>query len=458
MDRRIFGIETEYAMMCTRDGRRLLSPDEVARYMFRGIVARARSSNAFLPNGGRLYLDVGNHPEYATAECDSLVDLLAQDGAGERIVQGLVEQALERMTTEGITASVYAFKNNVDSAGNSYGCHENYLVARSSDLGRITTVLVPFLLTRQIICGAGRIVPGLDGSAQFCLSQRADVMWEGASSATTRSRPMINTRDEPHADSEHYRRLHVIVGDSNMNQATTMLKVGSTDLLLRTLEAGAHLPDLIPLSPPKAIRVISRDLTGTELVPLASGSAMSALQIQREYFRRVADHLDKVGVSRPLDAEVLALWDRALSALERDDPEAVAGEIDWIAKYRLLRRHAQRHDLGWSDPRMAQLELAYHDIDPDRGLFASVQRRGGAARVVGPDQIEAAVTVPPQTTRARLRGAFVEAAQAHGRDYTVDWSHMRLNDIAQRTVLCKDPFAACDARIDRLLASIDPAG
>lgn len=455
MDRRIFGIETEYGMMCSEDGRRRLSPDEVARHMFRRIVARARSSNAFLANGGRLYLDVGNHPEYATAECDTLTDLLAQDLAGERIIQSLVGEARERMAQEGITAAVYAFKNNIDSAGNSYGCHENYLVARSSDLARLTAVLVPFLLTRQLICGAGNIVRAPDGSAQYCLSQRADVMWEGASSATTRSRPMINTRDEPHADSSRYRRLHVIVGDSNMCQATTLLKVGSTDLVLRALEAGAHLPDLTPLSPPRAIRAISRDLTGKAAVDLQSGRTASPLQIQREYYARAAEHLQRHGHSRPHDQTVADLWDRILSALEAGDLDPVATDVDWIIKKRLIDRYAERNDLPLDHPRLAQLEMSYHDIDPQRGLFARLQARGGATRVIEEASVAAAVTEPPQTTRARLRGAFVAAAQAHGRDYTVDWSHLRLNDVAERTVLCKDPFADQDLRIERLLASIE---
>ncbi len=455
MDRRIFGIETEYAMMCTDRGQRRLSPDEVARYMFRGIVARARSSNAFLPNGGRLYLDVGNHPEYATAECDTLPDLIAQDAAGQQIIQGLVVQAAQRMADEGITGQIYAFKNNVDSAGNSYGCHENYLVARSNDLGRLATTLLPFLVTRQVTCGAGRLVTELDGSVRYCLSQRADVMWEAASSATTRSRPMINTRDEPHADSEYYRRLHVIVGDSNMSQLSTLLKVGSTDLLLRVLESGGSWPDFTPASPARAIRAISRDLTLSEEIPLVSGTARSAVAIQREYQQLAAAHLDRSGPQRPWDTEVLTLWDEVLSALEARDLPALFGRIDWATKYQLLQRHADRHGLSWSDPRMGQLDLAYHDIDPQRGLFGRLEAHASVPTLVEPEEIDRAIDTPPQTTRARLRGAFVAAALRHGRDYTVDWSHLRLNDVAQRAVMCKDPFVSEDPRIEKLLASIN---
>ncbi|HEV2254251.1 MAG TPA: proteasome accessory factor PafA2 family protein, partial [Streptosporangiaceae bacterium] len=220
MDRRIFGVETEYGVTCTFRGQRRLSPDEVARYLFRRVVSWGRSSNVFLGNGARLYLDVGSHPEYATPECDNVVDLVAHDKAGERILEGLLVDAEARLREEGIAGDIYLFKNNTDSAGNSYGCHENYLVPRQADLGRLTDILTPFLVTRQVICGAGKVLQTPRG-AVYCVSQRAEHIWESVSSATTRSRPIINTRDEPHADAERFRRLHVIVGDSNMSETTT---------------------------------------------------------------------------------------------------------------------------------------------------------------------------------------------------------------------------------------------
>ena len=225
MDRRIFGIETEYGVTCTAQGQRRLSPDEVARYLFRRVVSWGRSSNVFLRNGARLYLDVGSHPEYATPECDDLIQLVTHDKAGERTLEGLLVDAERRLREEGIAGEVYLFKNNTDSAGNSYGCHENYLVGRQGEFSRIAEVLIPFLVTRQLICGAGKVLQTPRG-AVYCLSQRAEHIWEGVSSATTRSRPIINTRDEPHADAERYRRLHVIVGDSNMSETTTLLKTG----------------------------------------------------------------------------------------------------------------------------------------------------------------------------------------------------------------------------------------
>ena len=226
MDRRIFGLENEYGVTCTLRGQRRLSPDEVARYLFRRVVSWGRSSNVFLENGARLYLDVGSHPEYATPECDSIRDLVVHDKAGERILEGLVQSAEQRLREEGIRGEVFLFKNNTDSAGNSYGCHENYLVEREGDFSKFTDVLIPFLVTRQIYAGAGKVLQTARG-AMYCIAQRAEHIWEGVSSATTRSRPIINTRDEPHADAERFRRLHVIVGDSNMSEYATFLKVGA---------------------------------------------------------------------------------------------------------------------------------------------------------------------------------------------------------------------------------------
>src|ERR1700712_3919039 len=288
MDRRIFGIENEYGVTCSFKGQRRLSPDEVARYLFRRVVSWGRSSNVFLRNGARLYLDVGSHPEYATPECDDLVDLVTHDKAGERVLEGLLVDAERRLHEEGIAGDVYLFKNNTDSAGNSYGCHENFLIGRHGEFAKVADVLVPFLVTRQVIAGAGKVLATPRG-AVFCLSQRAEHIWESVSSATTRSRPIINTRDEPHADAERFRRLHVIVGDSNMNEVTNLLKVGATDLVLRMIEAGVVMRDLTLENPIRAIRDMSRDRPGQVKVALANGRRISALELQTEYYGRVSE-------------------------------------------------------------------------------------------------------------------------------------------------------------------------
>jgi proteasome accessory factor A len=454
MDRRIFGLETEYGVTCTFRGQRRLSPDEVARYLFRRVVAWGRSSNVFLRNGSRLYLDVGSHPEYATAECDSVQQLITHDRAGERILEGLSVDAESRLREEGISGDIYLFKNNTDSAGNSYGCHENYLVERSTDFLALAEGFIPFLISRQIITGAGKVLQTPRG-AVYCVSQRADHIWEGISSATTRSRPIINTRDEPHADADMYRRLHVIVGDSNMSETTSMLKVGAADLVLRMLESGAVMRDMSFENPIRAIREISHDTSGTRQVPLTTGRELSALQMQWEYLDKVTQYVDRRGLrSDPTTARVLDLWERSLKAVEAQDFSAVDTEIDWIIKKKLIERYMDKHGLRLSDVRVAQLDLAYHDINRDRGLFYLLEKRGLASRITADPEVFEAKNVPPQTTRAKLRGDFVRRAQERRRDFTVDWVHLKLNDQAQRTVLCKDPFANVDERVERLLASM----
>jgi proteasome accessory factor A len=456
VERRIFGIETEYGVTCTFRGQRRLSPDEVARYLFRRVVSWGRSSNVFLRNGSRLYLDVGSHPEYATAECDDVRELVAHDKAGERILEGLLVDAEKRLEEEGIAGDVYLFKNNTDSAGNSYGCHENYLVGRHGEFSRLADTLIPFFVSRQIIAGAGKVLQTPRG-AVYCVSQRAEHIWEGVSSATTRSRPIINTRDEPHADAERYRRLHVIVGDSNMSETTTMLKVGTTDLVLRMLEHGTVLRDMSLENPIRAIREISHDPTGRKTVRLANGRELSALQIQTEFLERATDFAQRRGLLDDPDglhARVVDLWTRTITAVDTGDLAPVEREIDWVIKLRLLERYMAKHDLSLSSPRIAQLDLAYHDITRSRGLYYLLQARGAVARVSTDLEIFQAKSVPPQGTRAKLRGDFIKRAQERRRDFTVDWVHLKLNDQAQRTVLCKDPFRSVDERVEKLIAGM----
>ncbi len=452
MDRRIYGLENEYGVTCTLRGQRRLSPDEVARYLFRRVVSWGRSSNVFLANGARLYLDVGSHPEYASPECDSLHDLVAHDKAGEWILEQLVESAEARLAEEGIRGDIYLFRNNTDSAGNSYGCHENYLTSRNDDLTHYTEVLIPFLVSRQIYAGAGKVLQTARG-AQFSMAQRAEHIWEGVSSATTRSRPIINTRDEPHADSDRFRRLHVIVGDSNMSEYATFLKVGACSLILRMLEdPTVVLRDMTLENPIRAIREISHDITCTRRVRLANGREASALEIQSEYLNRALRYADNHDLL-PQEKQALGMWEHVMSGLERD-PLSLDREIDWVTKHNLIEAYRARHDLDLSDPKVALIDLQYHDISRDRSVFYKLQKAGKVERIVTDAAIAEAVETPPQTTRARLRGEFIRRAKERKRDYTVDWVHLKLNDQAQRTVLCKDPFKATDERVERLIASL----
>ncbi|MEA2447503.1 MAG: proteasome accessory factor [Actinomycetota bacterium] len=450
MERRIFGTENEYGVTCTFRGQRRLSPDEVARYLFRRVVSWGRSSNVFLENGARLYLDVGSHPEYATPECDTVYDLVVHDKAGERILEGLLKAAEARLREEGISGDIYLFKNNTDSAGNSYGSHENYLVSRYGEFGRLAEVMIPFFVTRQIFSGAGKVLQTARG-ALFCISQRAEHIWEGVSSATTRSRPIINTRDEPHADAEKYRRLHVIVGDSNMNEWASYLKVGSTALLLRMLEEGVQVRDMTLENPIRAIREISHDTTCKRKVRLANGREASALDMQKEYLEKAlrwVDQRDDLVLK-----EIAGMWEHAINCLETDQ-DRLERQVDWIAKRKVIESYRSRHNISLAHPRIAHMDLAYHDVNRKRGIYYRMEARGMAERMCDELDIERATQEPPQSTRAKLRGEFIRAAKRKRRDFTVDWVHLKLNDQAQRTVLCKDPFRSVDERVAKLIASL----
>ena len=453
MQRRIYGLENEYGITCTVDGERRLSPDEVARYLFRRVVSWGRSSNVFLVNGARLYLDVGSHPEYATPECDSVADVITHDKAGERILEQLAVSAEDRLREEGIDGDVFLFKNNTDSANNSYGCHENYMTTRNDDLSSYDEVLIPFLVSRQIWAGAGKIFENPRGGAGFCISQRAAHIWEGVSSATTRSRPIINSRDEPHADAERYRRLHVIVGDSNMSEYAGFLKVGACGFILRMLEEpGVVFRDMTLENPTRAIREISNDLTCRRTVRLASGREMSALDIQREFLDRALRFAERRDTS-PEEDRILAMWEHCLDGIERD-PLSLHRECDWVAKHRMVESYRERHGLALSDPRVLLLDLQYHDVNRRRSLYYLMQDRGMMERTTTDAAIAAAVDEAPSTTRAKLRGDFIRRAKERRRDFTVDWVHLKLNDQAQRTVLCKDPFRYEDERVQKLIDSL----
>lgn len=452
MERRIYGLETEYGITCTLKGQRRLTPDEVARYLFRSVVAWGRSSNVFLENGGRLYLDVGSHPEFATPECISIRQACVFEKAGELILHRLVENAESRMRDEGIRGTIYLFKNNTDSAGNSYGCHENYLTRRNRETSDYEAQFIPFLVSRQLITGAGKVLMTSKGPV-LSLSQRAEHIWEGVSSATTRSRPIINTRDEPHADADTYRRLHVIVGDSNMSDHSNFLKVGSSAIVLRMLEHDPNgLRDLTLESPIRAIREMSTDLTGRRVVRLSNGREMSALDIQSYLAESAVDFGEKHGLP---DEERLALslWLETLDDIRSSSPR-LARRVDWAIKQNLIESFTERHGLSLDSAEVQALDLQYHDIDPARGVFNKMRARGLVDTLCSDDEIADATHTAPTDTRAHLRGRFLRQARLAGRDVTVDWVHLKVNDQAQRTVACKDPFLHVDERVEKLLQSL----
>jgi proteasome accessory factor A len=353
---------------------------------------------------------------------------------------------------EGIRGTIYLFKNNTDSAGNSYGCHENYLTSRSDDVEKYSEVLIPFLVTRQIFTGSGKVLQTARGPI-YSIAQRAEHIWEGLSSATTRSRPIINTRDEPHADAEKYRRLHVIVGDSNMSEYTNFVKVGATSCILKMMEdPSVVLKDLTLENQTRAIREISHDITCRRKIRLASGRELSALDVQRELLDRALRYADTKRFSQ-LEMKALEMWEHCISTIE-NDPLKLNREVDWVIKYHLVEAFRSKHKLALDDSRVQLIDLQYHDICRDRGVFYKLQKNDLVDRICKDEEIEIARELAPQTTRAKLRGDFIKRAKERKRDYTVDWVHLKLNDQAQRTVLCKDPFKSRDERVDKLIASL----
>lgn len=460
--RRIIGVETEYGITCapTADGPPPMDADHAARELFDPVVQRSRSSNVFTRGGARLYLDVGSHPEFATAECDRLEDVLAQDRAGELVMADLAEQANVRLAATGVPGRIHLLKNNRDAEGNGFGCHENYLVRRRGDFWNDARTLIPHLVTRQILVGAGHIAAAgdtrraADGLRAYVFSQRADQMWDAVSSATTRARPLINTRDEPHADAERYRRMHVIVGDSNIAQGSTLLKVAAMDLLLDYLEHGGELGDLALADPMRAIRDTCHDMSGGVLLERSDGRTITPLEVQAEHLGRLRDHVAQGVEVTALHEAALDLWERGLQALRLQQPELVDKELDWAVKHRLLTRYCQRHDTDLTDPRVSRLALAYHDVSPGEGLRQRLEGAGLLRRFVDEATCRQAVDTPPATTRARLRGAVVARAEDLRRDVSVDWVGVRLDDGVCSPVTLSDPFCAVDERIDALLESM----
>ena len=464
--RRIIGVETEYGITCapTTDGPPPMDADHAARELFDPVVQRSRSSNVFTRGGARLYLDVGSHPEFATAECDRLEDVLAQDRAGELVMADLAERANARLAASAVPGRIHLLKNNRDAEGNGFGCHENYLVRRRGDFWNDARTLVPHLVTRQILVGAGHIAGdgdtrpagnGLRDLRGYVFSQRADQMRDAVSSATTRARPLINTRDEPHADAEHYRRMHVIVGDSNIAQGSTLLKVAAMDLLLDYLEHGGDLSDLALADPMRAIRDTCHDMSGGALLERVDGRTITSLEMQAEHLGRLRNHVAQDIEITALHEAALDLWERGLEALRLQQPDRVATELDWAVKHQLLTRYCQRHDTDLADPRATRLALAYHDVSPGQGLRQRLEGAGLLRRFVDDETCRRAVDTPPATTRARLRGAVVAKAEDLRCDVSVDWVGVRLDDGVCSPVTLSDPFCAVDERIDALLESME---
>jgi proteasome accessory factor A len=361
-------------------------------------------ANVILPNGARYYVDHA-HPEYSTPECAAPRDLVVHDKAGERVLErSLLE--MQKALPPGQRIAIY--KNNSDGKGNSYGTHENYLVDRATPFGNIVRDLTPFLVSRQVFTGAGKVggeAPWDERDRDvFQLTQRADFFEAEVGLETTLKRPIINTRDEPHADPEKYRRLHVIIGDANMNEVATFLKLGTTALILKMIE-DEYLPDLTLGSPVAALHAISRDVTCTETVRLADDRRLTAVQIQWEYLERAKKYVEQED-DTTANHDLLQRWESVLSALETD-PSELHRQLDWVAKLRVLEGYRQRDGLDWSDPKLRLIDLQYHDVRRDKGLYHRLAATGAAERLVSDDEVERAIMEPPEDTRAYFRGGCI---------------------------------------------------
>ena len=451
MKRRIFGLENEYGLISSAAGGRVtLSVESALGYLFEKVVSRQRGTNDFLKNGARLYQDTGCHPEYATPECDDILDLVTHDKAGERILEELLLSAERRLREKGISCEIYVFKNNTDSVGNTYGCHENYLVERSVNFHKLAEQLIPFFVTRQVYAGAGKVLKTRLGN-HYYISQRAQHIYQEISGATTSSRGIINTRDEPHADEEKYRRLHVIVGDSNMSEVATCLKVGATAIVLAMVEDGFIRRDLSLEDPVRAIKEISHDITCRRKVRLKRGREYSAVEIQREYLELAWEYYQGQELS-PQTKEILERWELVLTRLE-EDPLSLSREVDWVIKRELIASYCRKRGISFDDQRVFMLDLQYHDIKRTRGLYYLLANQGLVDRITTDEAIEKAMTTPPQTTRAKIRSDFIKFAHEKNKSYDVGWSYLKLNDRYQRTILCKDPFKPYDPRVEELINS-----
>ena len=400
-------------------------------------------SDLVLSNGARFYNDHA-HPEYSTPECTTLQQIVAQDKAGERILEECARRRNQKLSPG---YEVRLYKNNTDFAGHSYGCHDNYLMIRDIPWDRIVAGILPFLVTRQIFAGAGKM--GIEGESSqgdpgiYQISQRADFFSVVVSIDTMNRRPLINTRDEPHVDASRYRRFHVILGDSNMSEWATAMKIGTTAVVLDLIERG-EAPQLEIAQPVDANKSISRDQTYDWIIELKDGRKISAVDVQRIYL-----HAARKLWRDPPDHEhawILSEWENVLNDLERD-PMLTRDRVDWSAKKFLLDALQQDEKLSWSDPWLQSIDLEYHNLDLDRGLYYELLRKGLMHRITTEDEIKVAIFNPPETTRAFFRGRAV--ARFNDEISSIQWDEIVFSNGAysHRVAL---PEAAMDARLEAL--------
>jgi len=405
--------------------------------------------NAVLTNGARYYVDHA-HPEISTPECADALEVVRYDKAAERILQRSMLAAARTLPPGG---EVVVYKNNSDGKGNSYGCHENYLMDRAVPFARIVAQITPHFVTRQLFTGAGKVgceLPGVSADeVPFQLTQRADFFEEEVGLETTLKRPIVNTRDEPHCDAQKYRRLHVITGDANLAEVATFLKVGTTALVLSMIEDGVLADDLVLARPVPAMRQVSWDLTLAKPLELADGRSMTALEIQWQLLERAEKYALERGlesIGETVGPLVVRRWREVLTGLEAD-PMSLSSQLDWVAKYRLLEGFRTRHDLRPGDAKLRALDLQYHDLRPEKSLFARLDME----RLVGDEEVETATSEPPETTRAYFRGKCLQRWASE--IVAANWDSM-VFDIGSdplRRVPMMEPLRGTKAHVGRLI-------
>jgi proteasome accessory factor PafA2 len=413
----------------------------------------SRLINLILSNGARFYVDHA-HPEYSSPETTNPRDCVIWDKAGERIVN------LARTRAEAASPPeqrILIYKNNTDSKGNSYGTHENYLMDRRVPFARIVQHLMPFFVTRQVFTGAGKV--GAENNTEHCdyqISQRADFLETEVGLETMHSRPIINTRDEPHADPEKYRRLHVIVGDANMSEFSNYLKVGTMAVVLSMIEDDFIEQDLGIDGPVAAYRRVSRDLTCRETVRLRDGRSITAVELQWEFLTLARRYYERTA-PEPWVGELLARWESVLTRLGRD-PMSLDRELDWVIKHQLLQNYTAKHGLPWSDSRVAMIDLQYHDIRPGRGLFYKLEESDAVDRLVTDDEVTKAVYDPPKDTRAYFRGMCLQKYSDEVVSASWDSVIFDLKEGPLKKIFMLEPLRGTEAHVRQLLAESPTAG
>ncbi|MFQ5698351.1 MAG: depupylase/deamidase Dop [Myxococcota bacterium] len=402
--------------------------------------------NKTLKNGARFYVDHA-HPEYSTPEVTNVHDLIVYERAGEWIME-TARRAASALLPQGSLLVLH--KNNSDRKGNSYGCHENYLIERRTPFKDIVAWFTPFLVTRQIFCGAGKV--GSENRSSPCdyqISQRADFFETEVALDTMVKRPIINTRDEPHADREHYRRLHVIVGDSNMSEISTYMRVGTTAIVLALIEDGAIDRDLTINEPVRVIKEVSHDPACKRQYAMGRGGRRTAIQIQEEYLEAALRYFSSRQTD-PLVKDVLVRWEQMLAKLA-DDPMQLDREVDWVIKRTVIERYMRGKRLHWSDSRVAMLDLQYHDLRPERGLYHVLERRGEVDRITTHEEIARAVDTPPDDTRAYFRGECIR--RYPDAIFGVNWDSISFNvgDESVKRILMNEPLKGTRAHVQELL-------